>query len=417
MKIIDDKGRLFGKINIIDFLVLLLVITFIPVFYYGYKIITKKNVVVVVNDDRYDLEVDCLLIKLHPEELEKISVGANELNDQGNIIGEIISLGKISPYVYKFSFGENNEILEPSRNLLQIKARLRLNVDIKSDQAYYKDVPIRLNEPFKFNINGGKSFELPDKEIEAIVIGRKSEEKMEKKEIDFDVLIKDLTEDNLKKVSIGDKELDKDGKTIAEIINLGKIEKNAQAFDLGENTFIKGEAPTTKQIYVKMRLQCEVKNTGELYFKNKQLKKETLFEFKADTYKAKCMIAMMFETNPVIRKKWLSLQVKFSNLAPEIANVIQKGDTGKDISDNSTNGIIRSITENISSKIITLDRNEIVTVNHPYYRDLLTSLDVLCIEKEGAYYFNNYLIKMGNNVTFTTDLYSISGLIIGMEFK
>lgn len=414
MKVIDDKGRLFGKINIIDFTVLLFMITVIPVFYYGYKIITKKNEVVAVKKDRFDLEVNCLLIKLQPEDLEKISVGAGELDEQGNVIGEIISLGEVSSYTYRFRLGEGQEIFESPGNLQEIKARLRLRVDIKSNQAYYKDAVVNLNAPLKFNINGGKSFKPPYKEIEGVVIG---EGIFGKKEIDFNVMIKDLTKDVLKKVSIGDKELDKDGKTIAEIINLGKIENNAQVFDLGGNTFIKGEDPKTKQIYAKMRLQCEVKNVKELYFKNKQLKENTLFEFKTDTYKAKCMLAMMLETKPVIRKRWLSLQVKFSNLVPEIANVIHKEDTGKDISDNSTNGIIRSITENISSKIITLNKNELITVDHPYYRELLISLDVLCIEKEGAYYFNNYIIKMGSNITFATNLYSISGLIIGMEFK
>jgi hypothetical protein len=42
MKIIDEKGRLFGKINIIDFFVLALLFFFIPVSYFGYKIMVKK---------------------------------------------------------------------------------------------------------------------------------------------------------------------------------------------------------------------------------------------------------------------------------------------------------------------------------------------------------------------------------------
>ena len=38
MRIIDEKGRLFGKINVIDFLVILFLISLTPMFYYGYKI-------------------------------------------------------------------------------------------------------------------------------------------------------------------------------------------------------------------------------------------------------------------------------------------------------------------------------------------------------------------------------------------
>lgn len=38
MKLIDEKGRLFGKINVIDFLVILSLISLTPMLYYGYKI-------------------------------------------------------------------------------------------------------------------------------------------------------------------------------------------------------------------------------------------------------------------------------------------------------------------------------------------------------------------------------------------
>lgn len=41
-RIIDDKGKIFGKINIIDFLVFLVVFCLMPIFYFGYKIMTKE---------------------------------------------------------------------------------------------------------------------------------------------------------------------------------------------------------------------------------------------------------------------------------------------------------------------------------------------------------------------------------------
>ena len=40
--LIDDKGRLFGKINIIDFLVFLFVLCVLPMFYFGWKIMSRK---------------------------------------------------------------------------------------------------------------------------------------------------------------------------------------------------------------------------------------------------------------------------------------------------------------------------------------------------------------------------------------
>ena len=41
--LIDDKGRFFGKINIIDCLVGILLISFIPIIYYGFVMLNKPN--------------------------------------------------------------------------------------------------------------------------------------------------------------------------------------------------------------------------------------------------------------------------------------------------------------------------------------------------------------------------------------
>ena len=40
-KIIDDQGRLFGKVNIIDLIVLIFFLSLTPMFYFGWKIYQK----------------------------------------------------------------------------------------------------------------------------------------------------------------------------------------------------------------------------------------------------------------------------------------------------------------------------------------------------------------------------------------
>jgi len=41
MKLIDEKGRIFGKVNIIDALVVLFVIGLIPIFIWGYRLLNE----------------------------------------------------------------------------------------------------------------------------------------------------------------------------------------------------------------------------------------------------------------------------------------------------------------------------------------------------------------------------------------
>ena len=44
--LIDNKGRIFGKWNIIDVIVVLFILAIMPMFYYGFKIMSKKPKVI-----------------------------------------------------------------------------------------------------------------------------------------------------------------------------------------------------------------------------------------------------------------------------------------------------------------------------------------------------------------------------------
>ncbi len=41
-KLIDDKGRIFGKVNVIDFLIILTILILVPIFIVGQKLIRES---------------------------------------------------------------------------------------------------------------------------------------------------------------------------------------------------------------------------------------------------------------------------------------------------------------------------------------------------------------------------------------
>ena len=132
----------------------------------------------------------------------------------------------------------------------------------------------------------------------------------------------------------------------------------------------------------------------------------------------------MFKTNEYTltavpsekEKEWVSLQVKFSDVVPEIAKFVQKGDREKDAYEQTITRI-NSIISNQPAQITTIYEEKFITLSHPFNKDILISIDVLCIEKEGEYFYKDSLLKIGNNIAFTTELYSISGLIVGIQLK
>ena len=116
MKIIDEKGKLFGKINVIDFLVLLFFLCLTPMFYFGYKIFNKKppqNTPAAIVDAPkifIETELNFILNKLEPETARLISKGDREVNEKGEVIAEIISLGKAIPVAYEIDLGGSAKI-------------------------------------------------------------------------------------------------------------------------------------------------------------------------------------------------------------------------------------------------------------------------------------------------------------------
>lgn len=156
-KIIDDKGRLFGKINVIDFLVILFLLCFAPMFYFGYKIFTRKPTpaiekIPILEQDKVFIETkfNCLFVKVTPEVSKIISVGDKELDKNGKIIGEVVHIGKISPYIYEFNIGAEQKFIKEAPILKQVPVALKIKAEIRGDKLYYKDKQVLINSKFDF---------------------------------------------------------------------------------------------------------------------------------------------------------------------------------------------------------------------------------------------------------------------------
>jgi len=216
----------------------------------------------------------------------------------------------------------------------------------------------------------------------------------------------------LKLIAIGDREIDDKGAVIDEIIWLGEPKPYRYKFNIGGDIIITKEDSELKEIYAKVKLKAEIKDNF-LYYKDKKVMLDSPIDFKTDRYTI--AMAPFIEKKP-IQKKWVLVQVKFSGVIPELAKVVVEGDTEKD-PEGEVMGKLERIISSKLSDILMLTKNKWITINHPFNKDILLIINLLCTEKEGILYFKNYPVKIGNSITFTTDLYSISGTIVGLEIK
>ena len=296
MKIVDEKGRLFGKINVIDSLVLLFLLSFIPMLYFGHKLLySKKTDLGQKKTDKefIEMEFPCTLIKIKPEILGLIAVGDTEFDVEGNKIGEITWLGEARTYQQKF-------YLYPGE---------RRNFVIKED-------------------------------------------------------------------------------------------------------------PVLKEVPAKLKLRVEIRDYNNLYYKDKVILFDSILNFKTDKYLITLVTLAPVMPVKLKKERWLKINVKFTGVFPELVNIINTGHIEKD----SEGRIVGKLTRIIDKKpsevqALKLEENKIVTISDPYRSDMVASLDLLCTNIDGELYFKNYPIKIGSQITFTSELYLISGMIASINLE
>ncbi|MDD4899230.1 MAG: DUF4330 family protein [Candidatus Omnitrophica bacterium] len=268
MKIIDEKGRLFGKVNIIDFLVIFLLLLFIPGIYYGHKIF-KKPVDKMSNRRSFvEIEIPCIFIKVKPETLKLMAAGDKEFNLKGDQLGEISELGKSKPYQYKFYVsGEDPNLKLPLIKedplLKEVPAKLKIKAEIINNKdLFYKERQIKLDAPLEFKTS--------QYVVEAIPFNEIQKEKLipVRVNVNFSGLSPELSD----LVSEGHIEKNNEGKIIGTLKEvLDKKPSQIQALKLEENKLVVISDPYRTDMIAVLDLLCSERD-GVLYFKNYPVK-------------------------------------------------------------------------------------------------------------------------------------------------
>lgn len=91
MNFIDSKGRVFGKINLIDLIVILFFVSIIPIFYYGYKVFTGNSEI----EEQKWVSVEVKYVSIMPELADITKEGDAEVNSKGKVIAKVRAIKSI----------------------------------------------------------------------------------------------------------------------------------------------------------------------------------------------------------------------------------------------------------------------------------------------------------------------------------
>jgi len=220
MRIIDEKGKLFGKINVIDFLVVLFLFCLIPVFYFGYKILNRPVVVEKEETVFASIETFVTFKNLNPEVAKLIAIGDREIDDSGNVIGEILEVEEVESNFIKIDLGGGRIVTKEDYQRKQVSIKIRLVGELDSNDILYKENKVKIGSMIKFKTDRyeikGNVIPEPYGEIEVSKAGFSL--------IKVDILFKNLSPEIAKLISVGDFEADKSGDTIAKALSKGNPE-------------------------------------------------------------------------------------------------------------------------------------------------------------------------------------------------
>lgn len=280
MKIIDEKGKLFGKINIIDFLAVLFLLSLLPMFYFGYRLSRIKPPEVEIRRELIEIELPCVMRKIPPETLKLIKVGDAQIDDKGKKIGEIINLGKPVPYNYRIPFfptSSRDYLIKEDGVLKEVPATLRLIMEVKeNNKIFYNQQPVFYEAPFDFTT--------AKYSVEAASILQIPEETKPRRWVKVKVRFSGLVPELCEIINGGHIEKDSEGKIIGRIDEI--LERQAsqiQALKLEESRLMVINDPFRKDLTAALSLLC-VEDESGLYFKNYPVKIGSQINFSSKFY-------------------------------------------------------------------------------------------------------------------------------------
>ncbi len=414
--IIDEKGRLFGKVNIIDFLIILFLFCIIPVFYFGYKIFTDKFKAPDIIDIPAFASIDCYCVahNLTPEIAKRISVGDKEYDKENKLVGEILAVGKPEEDSYTLNLGDGRTVFyqDPSRRQLLIKARLL--GEIKDNVFYYKEEKFSIGSNvdlriYKYNkiscivesVEGSK--DVLNREFRS---GSASASHLDSVELNID--LKAIEPDKVSSISLGDTFLDDTGNKLGEILNVGEPTTYSYTVDLGGGNIVSRQDPSRRQLLIKAKLLGEVKDNA-FYYQGEKIAVASKISLKTNKYN----IGGIIKSEPKRTSYFdsVELNIDLKAIEPDKVSSISLGDTFLDDTGNKLGEILNVGEPTTYSYTVDLGGGNIVSRQDPSRKQLLIKVRLLGEVKDNAFYYQGEKIALGSKISLKTNKYNIGGVI------
>lgn len=412
MKVIDEKGRLFGKINVVDFLVILFLFCLTPMFYFGYRIFKHKPTTEVKKVDVViPIEIYADFKNLSPQVAGLVAVGDKELDSEGKVSAEVLEKSKIETNFIEIQISETDTLIREDAQRKQVTLKIELLGILDGDYILYKGNKVKIGSDIslktaKYEIKGKI---IPNPSQYEVIPARNINP------ITLDVLFNNLSPEVANLISVDDFEVDKNGDTIAKVLKVGPVEPYSYRVDLGGGNYITKIDPQKKQVQAKLEVSGGIHGNA-FYFRGERIAIDSGISFNTEKYAAVGVILREPATIKKTEKEWQLVKIRFNNLIPELANIIKDGDMEKD----ELEGVIAKVDSIVSitptATVVTIiNEGKLSFLAGESNKDVVLAMNLSCIKGQNDLLFKDIAIKIGNTIPFQTDKYDIIGKIIEIK--
>lgn len=144
MKLIDGKGKIFGKINLFDFLVILFLVGLIPVFYLGNKALLKRTDV----KDFKMIPIQVKFTSIIPELANALHEGDVIKNSDGEAIGVLKRVISNAPSeaisINQLNIRTNDYLLVPNPSAKDVVCLFKLNCTEEKGCLFFNGYTVKI---------------------------------------------------------------------------------------------------------------------------------------------------------------------------------------------------------------------------------------------------------------------------------
>lgn len=135
----DEKGRVFGKINLLDLTAVIMIISLLPMAYFGHKALSRK-------DGRAAnwVEVEVKLFNVIPEVVSALKEGDEEFDAGGALTGRIEKIVSIKPAEVLVDFNGSTVIASEHPSKKDVLIRLKMLCVKRAGVLFHNGAQIKI---------------------------------------------------------------------------------------------------------------------------------------------------------------------------------------------------------------------------------------------------------------------------------